>query len=208
MTLPYLNPEHNHYEGIPYEGIPLHCGVDASYHPCPTPVTSRMRSFRDGRGEHVDRWPMRVLSSTTAIIVHGSHWDEGEPWTVLVHQRSDNGWWGFPGGAIEVGESLKECLVREAQEETGLLINPVALTSIDSDPTLGALCQYPDGNVIQYVNHTFLCTIVSGIVRPSRESLQMRWVSTDTLPEPFLISHMWRLKNAFEWLDGQCVIVR
>ena len=173
---------------------------------------SRLATFTDVRGERVERWPLRVLPSTTAIIVHGAHWDEGPPWDVLIHQRSDNGWWGFLGGGMEVGESLTECVIREAEEETGLLIHPVAMTSVDSDPQCGSLCSYPDGNVIQYVNHTFICTIQSGIVTKSQESLEIRWECTDTIlqmrPGLFLPTHRWRLDQAFAWLKTQRVAVR
>lgn len=178
--------------------------------PCAT--YSQLQAFRDSRGEPVERWPLRVLPSVTALIVHGSHWDEGPPWQVLIHQRSDNGWWGFPGGAMEVGESLTQCVIREAYEETGLLVQPVTMTSVDSDPTQGALCAYPDHNVIHYVNHTFLCAITSGTVMKSRESLAMHWSSTATIqrmqPGIFLPTHLWRMEQALAWLKTKQVAVR
>ena len=49
---------------------------------------------------------------------------------VLLIQRSDNGLWALPAGAMELGESIAECAVREVAEETGLTalkITPYAL---------------------------------------------------------------------------------
>jgi 8-oxo-dGTP pyrophosphatase MutT (NUDIX family) len=43
--------------------------------------------------------------------------DKGE---VLLQRRGDSNKWGFPGGAIEIGETPHEAAIREAKEETGL----------------------------------------------------------------------------------------
>lgn len=40
-------------------------------------------------------------------------------WNLLVAKRSDYGYWEFPGGKIEKGETGKEAALREFEEETG-----------------------------------------------------------------------------------------
>ncbi|GAA1806585.1 NUDIX hydrolase [Luedemannella flava] len=54
---------------------------------------------------------------------------------VLLIKRSDNGHWSLPAGAMELGESITECAVREVFEETGLTageVEPFALyTGVD-----------------------------------------------------------------------------
>ncbi|HMH39098.1 MAG TPA: NUDIX domain-containing protein [Streptosporangiaceae bacterium] len=47
----------------------------------------------------------------------------------LVIQRRDNGHWEPPGGVLEREESIIEGLLREVREETGLIVEPVVLTS-------------------------------------------------------------------------------
>ncbi|GAB1644714.1 NUDIX domain-containing protein [Krasilnikovia sp. MM14-A1259] len=39
---------------------------------------------------------------------------------LLLIQRSDNQRWAIPAGAMELGESMQDCAVREVWEETGL----------------------------------------------------------------------------------------
>jgi 8-oxo-dGTP pyrophosphatase MutT (NUDIX family) len=126
---------------------------------------------------------------------------------VLCHKRADNGWWGLPGGRQELGESIVECAIREMEEETGLKVEILGATSIDSDPYRYAICQYPDGGCVQYTNVTFLAHYISGELRVSEESLFLRWCDTGDLPKPFLPAHLWRLEQALLH-DGQYLSIR
>ena len=42
---------------------------------------------------------------------------------LLTHELS-SGWWLLPGGGIEEGETPKDCVIREVEEETGLIVCP------------------------------------------------------------------------------------
>src|SRR5271155_1727317 len=40
------------------------------------------------------------------------------------------GEWSLPGGVLECGETLREAVAREAQEETGLLVEPTEMLGV------------------------------------------------------------------------------
>jgi 8-oxo-dGTP pyrophosphatase MutT (NUDIX family) len=53
---------------------------------------------------------------------------------VLLIQRSDNGHWAMPAGAMELGESIADCAVREVREETGLRALRVSAFALYTGP--------------------------------------------------------------------------
>ena len=67
-------------------------------------------------------YPSRpVLAVSAAIIRDGK---------VLIVRRARppaRGVYTLPGGGVEVGENLHEAVAREVREETGLMVEPVAL---------------------------------------------------------------------------------
>ena len=70
---------------------------------------------------------------------------------VLLLRRPKPPVWEFPGGKIEEGESLRDTIRREVEEETGLKVEPGLLMPIreSSDSvTIFGLCDYKDGKVV------------------------------------------------------------
>ena len=65
---------------------------------------------------------------------------------LLAQRRFDDrlgGYWEFPGGKIEPGESAEDCLVREFQEEFAMAIQPLHfLARSDHSYELGAVELY------------------------------------------------------------------
>ncbi len=53
-----------------------------------------------------------MKKATAAVIVHENK--------ILIAQRMKDGFWEFPGGKIEIGETPAECVVREIKEELNL----------------------------------------------------------------------------------------
>jgi 8-oxo-dGTP diphosphatase len=57
----------------------------------------------------------------------------------LLIQRRDNGRWEPPGGVLELGEEIIDGLRREVAEETGLQVQPSALTGVYKNMTQGVV---------------------------------------------------------------------
>ena len=62
-------------------------------------------------------YPDRPFVGVGAVIVHQGR-------VVLIKRRFEPlaGQWSLPGGAVDVGETLVECVAREMLEETGLVV--------------------------------------------------------------------------------------
>ncbi|WP_432021108.1 NUDIX hydrolase [Streptomyces sp. 1222.5] len=100
---------------------------------------------------------------------------------VLMIQRSDNGRWALPGGGHDVGESISDTVVREVWEETGIKVEVVDVSGLYTDP--GHVMQYDDGEVRQQFSICFRTRLISGELRTSNETTQVRWVDPADLTE-------------------------
>jgi ADP-ribose pyrophosphatase YjhB (NUDIX family) len=62
------------------------------------------------------RYPGRPIVAVLAVVLRGTR--------VLIVQRAQQpnaGRWGFPGGVLELGETVAEGAMRELSEETGIV---------------------------------------------------------------------------------------
>lgn len=86
---------------------------------------------------------------------------------LLLVQQTDSGVWSTPGGTIEPDETPADAVVREAWEETGLLVTPRRVSGVFGGPQF--VVQYPNGDEAQYVIVAFDLEVVSGTLRASTE---------------------------------------
>jgi ADP-ribose pyrophosphatase YjhB (NUDIX family)/dTDP-glucose pyrophosphorylase len=101
---------------------------------------------------------------------------------VLLERRSDCGWWCLPGGRLSAGETLAQCAIREAREETGLDVEITGFLGVFSDPRRRTV-RYPDnGDLRQLVDAVVLARPVGGEVAASPESLDVKWFAPHELP--------------------------
>lgn len=82
----------------------------------------------------------------------------------LVIQRRDNARWEPPGGILERDETITEGLLREVREETGLIVEPVALTGVYKNMNRGIVAL------------VFRCRAAGGALRENSEVTGFRWV--------------------------------
>ena len=114
---------------------------------------------------------------------------------LLLQQRSDGGQWGLPGGAVEIGESVREAIEREVREETGLTIAVRRMVGVYSEPALQVV-RYPDGNVWHYISVCFECAVRGGELTTCDETLALDYFSPRRLPPTLLANHRVRIRDA------------
>lgn len=99
---------------------------------------------------------------------------------ILVHRREDHPFWALPGGKINPGESIVDCLKREMKEETGLEVFPEKLLGVFSSPEYLLSLK---NNVFQPLLVVFLCRAVQGEVMLNSESVAFSWMSSENMDE-------------------------
>jgi ADP-ribose pyrophosphatase YjhB (NUDIX family) len=110
-----------------------------------------------------------IVPAVSAVVEN----DEGR---ILLIRRSDNGNWALPGGALDVGESLVQAVIREVEEETGVICEVRGVVGIYSDPRHVILYTSND-EVRQEFSVLFVGRNVGGRIRTSDESTRVEWVS-------------------------------
>ncbi|WP_250444379.1 NUDIX domain-containing protein [Actinotalea sp. C106] len=116
---------------------------------------------------------------------------------VLLGRRSDNGRWAVPSGILEPGEQPAVGLAREVLEETGVEVEVVALTAVESGEPIG----YDNGDRAQYIDLCFWCRPLSGEAHVADdESLEVGWFPVDAVPPDLLDTSVGRLEHALAYV--------
>ena len=118
---------------------------------------------------------MLWLSGSTAVILRpGTGGDE-----VLLVRRADDGNWSPVSGIVDPGEDPHVTAIREAAEEASVVIEVERLAWLNvTEPVV-----YPNGDITQYIDHTFRCRWVSGEPHPGDgEATEAAFFPVDGLP--------------------------
>ena len=107
-------------------------------------------------------------------VVAAILWESASRERFLIAQRPQGkhleGYWEFPGGKVETGESARDALGRELEEEIGVLVE-------QASPMMRVYYRYPERNVL-------LDTWEVGRFRgrtESREDQALRWIGVDEI---------------------------
>ncbi len=121
-------------------------------------------------------YPEAPIVGVGAVVIDGAK--------VLLVRRGHEplkGEWSLPGGALELGETLQQGVVREVLEETGLIVVPAAIVEvfdrITRDEETGRV-QY------HYVLVDFVCRVAGGTVCGGSDAEEARWVAREELQAP------------------------
>ena len=111
------------------------------------------------------------IPAAAAVIVHHDK-------VCLVKRKiaPGAGCWAFPAGYMELNESIEDCAVREAQEETNLNVRIIRLLDVKS--------AYEIQNEPQVVVAFYLCEYLSGDLCAGDDAGEAVFFSFDNLPCP------------------------
>ena len=100
---------------------------------------------------------------------------------VLMQLRTDYKKYGFPGGAMELGESFEEVARRELKEETNLDIIDLEMVKVLSGKD--TYREYPNGDKLYDITAIYVVKKYSGDLKVNdNESKKLEWFNADNLP--------------------------
>jgi 8-oxo-dGTP diphosphatase len=113
-------------------------------------------------------FPEAPIVGVGAVVIDGTK--------VLLVRRGQEplkGDWSLPGGALELGETLQQGVVREVLEETGLIVVPGGIIEI-----LDRIIQDEASQRVRYhyVLIDFVCQVTGGTLCSASDAEDVRWV--------------------------------
>ncbi len=125
-------------------------------------------------------YPEAPIVGVGAVVIDGTK--------VLLVRRGQEplkGEWSLPGGALELGETLQQGVVREVLEETGLMVAPGGIIEI-----LDRIIQDEASSRVRYhyVLIDFVCHVTGGVLCPATDAEEVRWVERDQLQNGFRLA--------------------
>ena len=117
-------------------------------------------------------FPEHPLVGVGAIII--------EAGCVVLVKRAHppiQGQLSIPGGVLEIGEMVRETAIREAREETGLMVEPDELLGV-----YDRILRDPEQRVqYHYVLIDFLCRRVGGELHAASDAAEVGWFRREDL---------------------------
>lgn len=114
---------------------------------------------------------------------------------ILLTKREDFEVWCLPGGVVEGGESIAQAAIREAREETGLVVELLRL--------VGVYSTIPGVYGADWHAAVFSARPNGGALSPqANEVLELHYFDPDELPDDLLWWHRQRIVDACEGLGG------
>ena len=116
---------------------------------------------------------------------------------VLLEIRSDDGYYDFPGGGIDLKETAEEAAKRELFEETGLIADSLTLFKVYS----GEITHYVyfNGDEIYGVDLVYLCYKYYGALKPQKEEVsELAFFDLKEMPDNMSIRNKQIVKELLE----------
>jgi ADP-ribose pyrophosphatase YjhB (NUDIX family) len=128
------------------------------------------------------------------VGVSGVALDSGRVLLVRRGRGAYAGRWSLPGGRVERREPLRDALVREFAEETGLTVEVRRLAGVSE-------AIEPEG-AWHYVIVSYFVEVKGGMPGAGDDAEELRWVERRELPDLELTPQLERYLNQFGCWDG------
>ena len=116
-----------------------------------------------------------LLLPVAAALIHD------ERGRLLLQEKSSGEGWGLPAGLLEPGESPAQTVIREAREETGLVVRPRAVAGVFGGEAFRYV--YPNGDAVEYTVVVFHCEVIGKSQDPlDPETLSVRYFDRHEMP--------------------------
>lgn len=140
-------------------------------------------------------YPMPSITADIAVFrACGAAWQD--EYQILLIKRKYPPFkdcWALPGGFMEINETLKECAVRELQEETGISPTfPLQFVGLADEPL-----RDPRGRIVSATFTTFVDKDTEAI--PSDDAVEAEWFDIYNLPE-MAFDHMDSINACIDFL--------
>ena len=132
------------------------------------------------------KWIRSKVGQEKVILVFTGGCVFDERGRVLLQKRGDSENWGFPGGAIELGETPENAAIRELKEETGLDVVVNSLIGIYTDSDM----RYSNGDQAHSICIVYELKKIGGKLKcDNLETLELKYFDIDELPVMFCKQH-------------------
>ena len=138
------------------------------------------------------QWIRGKVGHEKIILVFAGGCILNEAGGILLQRRGGSNMWGFPGGAIELGETPEAAAIREVKEETGLDVEVGELIGIYTD--FDVRCQ--NGDRYQSIAIAYELTVVGGVLFcDEKETLELKYFPLNDTPKLFCEQHETMLRD-------------
>jgi 8-oxo-dGTP diphosphatase len=117
---------------------------------------------------------------------------------LLIKRKKDpfKDYFALPGGFVDEGEKVEDAVIREAEEELSVKVEPTDILGVYSDPN-----RDPRGHIISIV---FICKIISGELKAGDDAAHLQWTEINGLKDIKLaFDHHKILSDYKTWLKNK-----
>ena len=136
----------------------------------------------------------KIVGHRPLLQVGASVIVEDEKGRILLQKRSDNHYWGYAGGSIELDENVEDAAKRELFEETGLTAERLELFGIFSGKDMHYI--YPNGDEVSNIDIVYICRDYTGTLRRQENEVEeLKFFALNEIPQ--------KISPPVQWIELQ-----